>query len=90
MSATVAVNTSPRESDLAHGNVEEMTAGWTSSKPAVFAQDEQLTPEEHDRKHHFWALLLIGAALLLFSESMVSNHELRNTNDEFRRVDAAD
>jgi hypothetical protein len=80
--AMVAVNTAPGESDLTHGNVEEMTAGWISSKPAVFTQDEQLSPEEHDRRHHLWALLLIGAVLLMISESLLSNYEVRMTNDE--------
>jgi len=73
VNTVVAVNTTPKESDLSHGNAEEMVAGWISSKPATFSQDQRLTPEEQDRRQHFWALLLIGALLLLASESLYSN-----------------
>jgi hypothetical protein len=73
LSATVAVNTPVRESDLTHGNAEEMAAGWMSSKPAVFAQEERPTAEEQDQRRHFWMYLFIGAALLLIAESLLSN-----------------
>ena len=62
VNAAVAVNTAPRESDLTHGNAEEMAAGWMSSKPAVYAQEERPTAEEQDRRQRFWTYLLIAAA----------------------------
>ena len=81
-SAAVAVNTAPRESDLTHGNAEEMAAGWMSSKPAVYAQEERPTAEEQDQRRHFWTYLLIGAAFFLVAESLLSN--LRFTIDDLR------
>jgi hypothetical protein len=82
VNAAVAVNTAPRESDLTHGNVEEMAAGWMSSKPAVYTQDERPTAEEQDQRRHFWKYLLIGAALFLVAESLLSN--FRFTIDDLR------
>jgi uncharacterized membrane protein len=82
LSASAAANVVPKESDLTHGNAEEMTAGWISSKPALFAQEERSTPEQQDRQQHFWTFLLIGALLFLVSESIVSN--LRLTIDDLR------
>jgi uncharacterized membrane protein len=76
LSASAAANVVPKESDLTHGNAEEMTAGWISSKPALFAQEERSTPEQQDRQQHFWTFLLIGALLFLVSESIVSNLRL--------------
>jgi VanZ family protein len=80
--AAVAVNTAPRESDLTHGNAEEMAAGWMSSKPAVYTQEERPTAEEQDQRRHFWTYLLIGAAFFLAAESLLSN--LRFTIDGLR------
>jgi hypothetical protein len=73
LSATVAVNTVPRESDLTHGNAEEMIAGWLSSKPAVISQEERLTPDEQDKRQRFWVFLLAAAVLFLAAESLLSN-----------------
>ena len=83
LNAIVAANVQPRESDLTHGNAEEMVAGWISSKPAVFSQTDQKTsPEEHDRLHHYWTFLLCGALLFLASELFLSNYRL--TADDLR------
>jgi hypothetical protein len=71
--AVVAVNTVPKESDLTHGNAEEMVTGWISSKPAVFSQDERLSPEEQDRRQRFWSLFLIAALIFLAAELLLSN-----------------
>jgi hypothetical protein len=81
LNATVAVNPVSRESDLTHGNAEEMTAGWISSKSAVFAHDERPTPEEQDSRQRIWSLLLITAALFLLSELVLSNFELRSKKE---------
>jgi hypothetical protein len=88
LSVPVAVNAAPGESDLTHGNAEEMAAGWMSSKPAVFSQDERPTPEEQDRNQHFWTFLLLGAVLFLIAESLLSNYELRMTNDEWKHTES--
>jgi hypothetical protein len=82
LSTPVAVNTLSRESDLTHGNAEEMTAGWASTKPdASFVQDNRLTPEEQEKQQRIWAFLLIAALLLFVSELILSNYELPVTND---------
>jgi hypothetical protein len=73
LSVSVAVNPMSKESDLMHGNAEEMTAGWVSSKPAIFSQDERPAPEEQDRRQRLWVLILIAAALLMISELVLSN-----------------
>jgi hypothetical protein len=73
--ASVAVNAASRESDLNHGNAEEMTAGWMSSKSAVFRQDERPSPVDQDRNQRIWILLLIAAALFLVSELFLANRE---------------
>jgi hypothetical protein len=86
LSSIVAVNPSPRESDLAHGNAEEMAAGWMSHKSANFYQDERPSPEEQDRHQRFWSLLLIAAVLLLLSELFLGNYVLRSMNDESKTI----
>ena len=75
LNASVAVNAPSRESDLTHGDAEEMIAGWTSSKSTVFKQAEPATPEAQDRRQRIWALLLLAAALLLLSETFLSNSQ---------------
>ena len=76
VNAPVAVNPIPRESDLTHGNAEEMTAAWISSQSSVVSQDEQPTSEEQDRRQRIWSLLLITAALFLLTELMLSNFRM--------------
>lgn len=73
VNAFVAVNAASKESDLTHGNAEEMTAGWISSKPAAFSQDENPSPEEQDKRQRFWSLLLMAGALFLLSELVLAN-----------------
>ncbi len=85
-SSIVAANIQPRESDLAHGNAEEMAAGWMSSRTANFSQDGRIIPEEQDRRRRIWSLLLIAAVLFLLSELLLSNYELRITNDEITTI----
>jgi hypothetical protein len=82
LSAAVAVNTTPRESDLTHGNAEEMAAGLMSSEPAAFSPGEALTAAEQDQRQRIWILLLIAALLFLISELFLSNRGLRTANDE--------
>jgi len=77
LSSAVAVNTVPKESDLTHGNAEEMIAGWLSSRPAASTQEERLTPEEQDRHQRLWNLLLIAAILFLLGELLLSNSRVR-------------
>jgi hypothetical protein len=80
LSTVVAVNPVPRESDLTHGNAEEMIAGWLSSKPAVFSQEERLAPEEQDKRQRLWVFLLVAAVLFLAAESLLSNRRLAAEN----------
>jgi hypothetical protein len=73
---SVAVNPLLRESDLAHGNSEEMAAGWVSTEaraPAVIAPDERPTPEEQDRRARFWRWLLLGVLAVFFVEGLLAN-----------------
>jgi hypothetical protein len=72
LNAAVAVNTVPKESDLSHGNAEEMIAGWASSKPAVFPQDDRLSSEEQEKRQRVWSFLLISGALFLILEMFFS------------------
>ena len=81
MNVSVAVNAQTRESDLTHGNAEEMTAGWMSLESSVFPQDEHHTPEEQDHRQRLWALLLTAAALFLIMELALSNYELRSKKE---------
>jgi hypothetical protein len=81
LSNIVAVNTDPRESDLSHGNAEEMISGWISHAPAKNYQDERITAEEQDKRQHIWSLLLIAAVLLLLSELYLSNLRLKTQLD---------
>jgi hypothetical protein len=82
LNTAVAVNTVPKESDLTHGNPEEMIAGWASSKPEISFRGGQPTPEELDRSQRIWALLLVAALLFLAMESFLSN--LRLTTDDLQ------
>jgi hypothetical protein len=88
LNAALAVNTAPAESDLSHGDAEEMTAGWTSSQPSVFSEVEKLTPEEQDRRQRIWSLLLAAALVFLISESLLSNSRIQAANDEKRTISA--
>jgi hypothetical protein len=76
LNTSVAVNPALRESDLAHGNWEEMAAGWVSadaSAPAVISSDERPTPEEQDRQARLWRYLLLAVLVLLIVEGFLAN-----------------
>jgi hypothetical protein len=76
LNASVAVNPALRESDLAHGNWEEMAAGWVSTEPkapAVVSSDERPTAEEQDRRTRLWRYLLLAVLALLLVEGLLSN-----------------
>lgn len=76
LTATVAVNTIARESDLTHGNAEEMAAGWipatNQAAPAV-TDGEPLSPEQQDQRQRLWVFTLLAAAVLLISEALLGN-----------------
>jgi len=76
LNASIAVNTVPRESNLTHGNSEEMAAGWlspgTRAEP-VAAADERPTPEEQDRRQRMWRWLLLAALAFLVGEALLAN-----------------
>jgi hypothetical protein len=76
LNASVAVNPLLRESDLAHGNSEEMAAGWASTEagaPAVLSNDERPTAEEQDKRERLWHYLLLGVLAALILEGLLAN-----------------
>ena len=76
LDAGVAVNPAPGESDLAHGNAEEMAAGWASTEavaPPAAAPDERPTAEEQDKRTRLWRYLLLGVLFLLIVEGLLAN-----------------
>jgi len=75
LNTVIPVNPTPRESDLSHGNSEEMVAGWISpDSEAVSPTTENvlLDSEEQERMQQFWRLLLLGALLFLLTEAFLS------------------
>jgi len=82
LNTSVAVNPVLRESDLAHGNPEEMAAGWMSTEaaaPAVVSPDERPTAEEQEKRERLWRYLLLGVLILLIFEGLLSNHFILRT-----------
>jgi hypothetical protein len=82
LTAIVAVNTVPRESDLTHGNAEEMTAGWLSRETApsrALADTEPLPPEQQDQKSRFWLYWCLAALGFLLAENVLANRSVLRT-----------
>jgi hypothetical protein len=76
LNTTVAVNPVPRESDLTHGNPEEMVAGWLSpdaNAPRVISEDERLVPEDLERNQRIWRFMLLAAMVFLVAEGVLSS-----------------
>jgi len=76
LSRRVAVNPVPLESDLTHGNAEEMIAGWLSGEGSavpVISPDERMSPEEQDNRQKFWRYLLLGALVFFLAEGWLGN-----------------
>ena len=77
LSITVAVNPVPKESDLAHANVEEFVAGWlpreASGAPQSAVENERMSLEEQERKQRLWRLLLAAVLVFLVSEGLLGN-----------------
>jgi hypothetical protein len=76
LNTSVAVNPALRESDLAHGNAEEMAAGWTSTEgkaPMPTLSDERPTAEEQDRRVRIWRYIMLAVLALLIVESLLAN-----------------
>jgi hypothetical protein len=73
--AVAAANPPPRESDLTHGNVEEMVAGWISSDPTPVDSASGVEPstEEKERFQQWWRPLLVTAMILLLAEALLAN-----------------
>lgn len=79
LSASAAVNTIPRESNLVHGNAEEITVGWLSQNNQavpITLPDERVSPEEQDRRQRFWRFLLLAALLFFITEGLLSNQAI--------------
>ncbi len=76
LNTSVAVNPALRESDLAHGNAEEMAAGFLSGATKAYAAtstDERPTPEDQDKRTRFWRYLLFAVLALLIIEGLLAN-----------------
>ncbi|UCF21277.1 MAG: BatA domain-containing protein [Gemmatimonadota bacterium] len=72
---TVAVNMDPLESDLAALDLEEIvgTLTYEGGESAGTPSPVQLSAEERERRQGLWWYLLVGAGILLLSETYVSN-----------------
>jgi hypothetical protein len=76
LNTSVAVNPALRESDLTHGNAEEMAAGWVATEgkvPAVTSPEERPTAEQQDNRVRFWRYLLLAVLALLIVEGLLAN-----------------
>jgi len=77
LATPVAVNTRPRESDLAQEDADQLIAGWVSLQPGTAHVDEDkepLTPDEQDQRQRLWRFLLLAALALFVGEGLLSNH----------------
>jgi hypothetical protein len=78
---TVAANVDPAESDLSILDPHELANAVTPAadgQPAAM-EATALTPEERERRQGLWWYLLVGAATLLLTETLISNRTLRAT-----------
>jgi hypothetical protein len=76
MKTPVAVNPVPAESDLTRANAEELAAGWISlesAAPQSVADDEQLSPEDQEKRQRFWRFLLLSVLVFLIGEGLLAN-----------------
>jgi hypothetical protein len=76
LNTSVAVNPALRESDLSHGNAEEMAAGWTSKEGKTATPtlaDERPTAEEQDRRARIWRYIVLAVLALLIVEGLLAN-----------------
>jgi hypothetical protein len=76
LQASVAVNSTIRESDLSHGNAEEMAAGWIGKEAGAqqaLSPDERPTPEEQDKRARFWRYMLLAVLTLVVFEGLLAN-----------------
>lgn len=79
LNLSVGVNTVPRESDLSHGNAEEIIAGWVSREggaPQILSPDQRTSPEEQERRNPFWKLILASVLVSLIGESVLANQSV--------------
>lgn len=76
LNTSVAVNPVLRESDLAHGNAEEMSAAWAAPEPKAgpaTAGEEPMSPEDQDKRQRIWRYLLAAAIIFFIGEGVLSN-----------------
>ncbi len=80
-STIAAVNPAPKESDLTHGDAEEVVAAVIPSPSEDLLPDQELPALESDKRQRIWSLFLTGALLLLMAELFLSN-SLASASDE--------
>ena len=76
LNTSVAVNPALRESDLMHGNAEEMAAGFMSGEAKAFtatSADERPTSEDQDKRTRLWRYLLFAVLVLLIFEGLLAS-----------------
>ena len=73
--ATLAANLDRSESDLTSIDAEEFAAATShrAGEPGALSSDTQVTAEDRESSQGFWWYLLVGAFLLLASETLLSN-----------------
>ena len=78
---TFAVNLDPAESDLSVFDPEELTSAVTRQGTGAESMDGAiaLTPEDREKRQGLWWFLLVGAALMLLTETTISNRLSRRS-----------
>jgi hypothetical protein len=69
----IAVNVDPAETDLTSVDPEELAATLERSSEAVGTSERTLTRPEREQRQAGWWFLLLGVALLLAVETLLSN-----------------
>ncbi len=78
---TYAVNLDPAESDLSVFDPEELTSAVTRQGTGAESMDGAiaLTPEDREKRQGLWWFLLVGAMLMLLTETTISNRLSRRS-----------
>lgn len=82
----LAVNAPATESDLTPVDPREMLIGVRQTSDTTASASDQPTRTETESRQRFWRLLLIAAALLLFTETVFANRGWRGTATRMKAV----